>query len=260
MTMTMTMTAVVRSARSVARLGVALSLAFAIAPARAEPVILSSGHADIFEAEYELHEGVPELHLGVHAGPGVGTHYEPGDVILEVKNAAYTSTSGLPSSITTILGANAWILPAATETADALGVLEAGIGRVGEFPDGNPVTFTMISAGNSNPGNFVLFNATNTIRLSATSGTVGTGSFSLSVGHTHWNWGFSAPGTYTFDMRASYTDPVAGLLQSPVETYTFQVQAVPEPSTWILAGTAALGIAIARRRCLRGRGKAPDQD
>jgi hypothetical protein len=60
-------------------------------------------------------------------------------------------------------------------------------------------------------------------------------------------------------MRASYVDPVAGLLQSPVETYTFQVQAVPEPSTWVLAGTAALGIAILRRRGLRWRGKAPNQ-
>ena len=45
------MTTLVRSARSVARLGVALSLAFAMAPARAEPVILSSGHVDIFEPE-----------------------------------------------------------------------------------------------------------------------------------------------------------------------------------------------------------------
>ena len=40
-------------------------------------------------------------------------------------------------------------------------------------------------------------------------------------------------------MQASYTDPVAGLLQSPVETYTFQV--VPEPSMWAVAGAAVLG-------------------
>jgi surface-anchored protein len=253
----MTMTTLVRSARSVARLGVALSLAFAMAPARAEPVILSSGHVDIFEAEYDQ-VGVdpPTLHLGVHTDAG---HFEPGDVILEVKNAAYTSTSGLPSPITTILGANAWILPADTEAAGTLGVIEAGVARVGAFPNASNVTFTLLGTGSSNPGNFVLYNASNLIRLSATGTTVGTASFTLSQSHLHWNWGFSAPGTYTFDMRASYVDPVAGLLQSPVETYTFQVQAVPEPSTWVLAGTAALGIAILRRRGLRWRGKAPNQ-
>jgi surface-anchored protein len=240
------MNAVARSARSLAPLAVAVSLAFAVA-ARAEPIILSSGHVDIFEAEYELHEGEPELHLGVHAGEEPGTHYEPGAVILQVKNAAYRSTSGLPSAITDILGPNAWILPADAEEAGNLGVIDAGIGRKGDFPDSTAVTFTLLSAG-ANPGNFVLFNTSNPnqIRLSATGSTVGTNSFTLTAGHIHWNWGFSAAGTYTFEMRASYNDPVEGLLQSPAETYTFQV--VPEPSTWALAGTAALGaIGLGRR-------------
>jgi surface-anchored protein len=241
----MTMTALARSARSLATLAVAVSLAFAPAAAWAEPIILSSGHVDIFEAEYELHEGVPELHLGVHT---TGTnHYEPGDVILQVKNAAYRSTTGLPTQITDILGPNAWILPADTEAAGILGVIEAGVSRK-EFPESDPVipvTFTLVSAGASNPGNFVLFNASNVIRLSATGGTVGTNSFTLSQSHLHWNWGFSAAGTYEFTMQASYQDG-AELLQSPSEVYTFQV--VPEPSTWVLAGTAALGaIGLGRR-------------
>jgi surface-anchored protein len=235
--------------RSVARLGVALALACAPAAARAEPVILSSGHADIFEAEY-AQAGVdpPTLHLGVHNDAG---HYEPGEVILEVKRAAYRGTEGLPEPITALLGANAWILPADLEEAAALGILEGGVAKAGTFPDGNAVTFTLLSAGTSNPGNFVLYSASNSIRLSATSGTVGTSSFGITTGHVHYNWGFSAPGTYTFDMQASYTDPVAGLLQSPVETYTFEVQAVPEPSTWALAGTAVLGALGLRRRFRR---------
>jgi surface-anchored protein len=238
------MNAVTRSARSLAPLAVAVSLAFAVA-VRAEPIILSSGHADVFEAEYELHDGVPEIHLGVHTDDG---HYEPGDVILEVKNAAYRSTAGLPGAITALLGANAWVLPADLEEAAALGVIEAGVAKVG-FPDSNAVTFTLLSAGASNPGNFVLYSTANSIRLSATGGAVGTSSFAITAGHIHYNWGFSAPGTYTFDMQASYTDPVEGLLQSPVETYTFQV--VPEPSTWMLAGTAVLGGMGLRRRFRR---------
>jgi len=230
------MTAVACSARSLARLSIALSLAFATA-AWAEPVTtLSAGHVDIFEAEYEeLIPGQPELHLGVHNDAG---HFEPGDVILEVKNAAYRSTSGLPGAITAPLGANAWVLPADLEEAAALGVIEAGVAKVG-FPDSNAVTFTLLSAGASNPGNFVLYSSANSIRLAATGGTLGTSSFSTNAGHIHYNWGFSAPGTYTFNMQASYTDPVAGLLQSPVETYTFQV--VPEPSMWAVAGAAVLG-------------------
>jgi surface-anchored protein len=243
------MNASTRSARSVARLGIALSLALGAATvAHAGPVTtLSSGHVDIFEAEYEVHEGTPELHLGVHNDAG---HFEPGDVILEVKNAAYRSTTGLPGPITALLGENAWILPADLEEAVALDVIEAGVAKVG-FPNGNAVTFTLLSAGAANPGNFVLYSAGNLIRLSAIGGTVGTGSFSITAGHIHYNWGFSAPGTYTFDMQASYTDPVAGPLQSPVETYTFQV--VPEPSSWVLAGTAALG-AIGLGRRFRHRG------
>jgi surface-anchored protein len=230
---------------SVASLAVAVSLAFAASAARAEPIILSSGHTDIFEAEYELHEGVPELHLGVHSGEDPGTHYEPGDVILQVKNSAYASTSGLPTAITEILGANAWILPADLEQAAVLGVLEAGVKRVG-FPNTNPVTYTMLSAGASNPGNFALYSSTNVLRLSATGSAVGTSSFSTSTGHVHYNWGFSAPGIYEFTMQASYTDPVEGPLLSPAEVYTFQV--VPEPSTWAMAGAAAIGVILLGRR------------
>jgi surface-anchored protein len=242
------MNAIARSARSLAPLAVAVSLAFAAA-ARAEPIILSSGHTDVFEAEYELHDGVPELHLGVHAGEEPGIHYEPAAVILQVKNAAYRSTASLQGAIQTFLGPNAWILPVDLEEAEALGVLEAGVGKKG-FPNSNPVTFTMVSAGAANPGKFVLFSAaeSNFTRLRADGGSVEVGSFSITTGHIHYNWGFSAPGTYTFDMQASYTGPL-GFVESPVETFTFQV--VPEPSTWALAGTALLGALGLRRRFLR---------
>jgi|688.fasta_scaffold22953_6 surface-anchored protein len=232
-----------RSHRWTVRLGIALTAACGTATVWADPTTLSSGHVDIFEAEYEeLVPGSPELHLGVHTDDG---HYEPGDVLLQVKSAAYRSTDGLPAPITTILGSNAWILPSNLEEAAELGVLEAGVARAPGFPDATAVTFTMVASGTSNPGNFVLFNDAGTIRLSATGSTIGTGSFTLTASHLHWNWGFSAPGTYTFGMQASYNDPVAGPLQSPVETYTFQV--VPEPSTWALAGTAAVGVAVLRR-------------
>lgn len=234
----------------VARVGVALVLALGFASNQAAAAtVLTSGHVDIFEAEYaQVGVDPPTLHLGVHNDTG---HFEPADVILEVKSAAYTSTAGLPTPITTILGTSAWILPLDANQAATLGVIEGGVARAGDFPDATAVTFTMISAGTSNPGAFVLFDAGNSIRLSATGGTVNSSSFGLSAGHNHYSWGFSAPGIYTFGVQASYTDPVAGLLQSPVETYTFQVQAVPEPSSWALAAIAALGLAGLRKRFRR---------
>ena len=206
---------------------------------------ISSGHTDIFEAEYEqVGTNAPTIHLGVHTDTG---HYEPADVLLEVGNAAYRSSDGFSADITTLLGANAWILPADTEQAANLGLIEAGVAKAG-FPAGS-VTFTMVAAGAANPGNFALFTSNSSFRLSATGSEVGTSSFSITTGHIHYNWGFSASGTYTFDMKASYTDAAFGVLESAVETYTFNV--IPEPTGGALLLIAfSVGLSL-RRRFLR---------
>ena len=205
-----------------------------------------NGHTDIFEAEYEQDgTNTPTVHLGVHTDTG---HYEPADVLLEVGNAAYGSTAEFSPTIISLLGANAWILPADLEAADQLGIIQAGVVKAG-FPDTQPVTFTMVAAGAANPGNFALFNSGSAIRLSATGSEVGTSSFSITTGHIHYNWGFSASGTYTFDMKASYTDAAFGVLESAVETYTFNV--IPEPTGGALLLTAfSVGLSL-RRRFLR---------
>ena len=207
---------------------------------------ISIGHTDIFEAEYEQDgTNAPTVHLGVHTDTG---HYEPAEVLLEVGNAAYASTAAFSSTITSLLGANAWILPADLEVADQLGIIQAGVVKAG-FPDSLPVTFTMVGAGTANPGNFALFTSNSSFRLSATGSEVGTSSFSITTGHIHYNWGFSAPGTYTFDMKASYTDAAFGVLESAVETYTFNV--IPEPTGGALLLTAfSVGLSL-RRRFLR---------
>ena len=209
---------------------------------------ISSGHTDIFEAEYITEDedtGValttPQLHLGVHTDSG---HYEPADVLLEVGNAAYRSSDGFSADITTLLGANAWILPVDLEQAANLGLIEAGVAKAG-FPAGS-VTFTMVGAGPANPGNFALFTAGSSIRLSATGSEVGTSGFSITTGHIHYNWGFSAPGTYTFDLKASYTDANFGVLESATETYTFNV--IPEPSSSTLLLIGFVGWVATRKR------------
>ena len=208
---------------------------------------ISSGHVDIFEAEYEkVGTNAPTVHLGVHEeqivdGVLVENHYEPGDVILQVKNAAHRSTVGFSTAVIDILGSNAWILPIDLQEADDLGLIEAGVAMAG-FPAGS-VTFTMVGAGADNPGNFALFNSSSAIRLSATESEVGTSSFSITTGHIHYNWGFSAPGTYTFDLKATF-----GALESAVETYTFNV--IPEPSSGALLLIGLAGWVAARKRVL----------
>ena len=209
---------------------------------------ISSGHTDIFEAEYITEDedtGValttPQLHLGVHTDSG---HYEPADVLLEVGSTAYGSTTAFSPTIRSLLGANAWILPVDLGEANSLGLLEAGAAKAG-FPAGS-VTFTMVGAGPANPGNFALFTAGSSIRLSATGSEVGTSGFSITTGHIHYNWGFSAPGTYTFDLKASYTDANFGVLESATETYTFNV--IPEPSCSALLLIGLVGWVAARKR------------
>ena len=205
---------------------------------------ISSGHTDIFEAEYEqVGTNAPTIHLGVHTDTG---HYEPADVLLEVGNAAYRSSDGFSADITTLLGANAWILPVDLEQAANLGLIEAGVAKAG-FPAGS-VTFTIVGAGPANPGNFALFTAGSSLRLSATGSEVGTSGFSITTGHIHYNWGFSAPGTYTFDLKASYTDANFGVLESATETYTFNV--IPEPSCSALLLIGLVGWVAARKRFL----------
>ena len=217
--------------------------AFTVPWQLAATTTISSGHTDIFEAEYITEDedtGValttPQLHLGVHTDSG---HYEPWEVLLEVGNSAFRSTVGFSTADTGILGSNAWILPADLEEAGRLGLIEAGVAKAG-FPAGS-VTFTMVDAGPGNPGNFALFASDSSIRLSATGEAVGTGSFSITGSHLHYNWGFSAPGTYTFDLKATF-----GALESAVETYTFNV--IPEPSSGALLLIGLVSWVATRKR------------
>jgi surface-anchored protein len=206
---------------------------------------ISSGHTDIFEVEYEqVGTSKPTLHLGVHTDMG---HYEPADVLLEVGNDAYSSTAGFSSAITSLLGANAWILPDDLNLAANLGIIQAGVAKDG-FPALSSVTFTMVGAGAANPGNFALIYSSSAIRLSVKGATLETSSFSITGSHIHYNWGFSAPGTYTFDMKASYTDATFGALESAVETYTFNV--IPEPSSGALLLIGLVGWVATRKRVL----------
>lgn len=99
--------------------------------------------------------------------------------------------------------------------------------------------------------------------LSTNDGIVNSGSANddsiwvLSNGHSHYNWGFSAPGTYLVTFRPSgrQNDNNAGTVgplieSSDVFTFTFQVGslAVPEPSSVILCLFAPVALLWRRKK------------
>ncbi len=71
-----------------------------------------------------------------------------------------------------------------------------------------------------------------------------------SWGHTHWNWGFSEPGSHTLTFEFQGLGGEYG--PSSIGSVDLNFTVVPEPSqaVWI-AGLLAIGIAIALRRVRR---------
>ena len=71
--------------------------------------------------------------------------------------------------------------------------------------------------------------------------------------HSHYNLAFSQAGTYEIEFKISGTHAVDGVKESEFATFTFQVSAVPEPTSLLLLGSVlSSGAAFAwRRKCAR---------
>jgi len=217
---------------------------------------LSLGHVDAFEVHYSDVEG---FNLEVHVEEG-NQHLEPGNVIFQVNQAAYgdlgNAQLGLGWS-----NANAWVLPAlAAETKNINGddiMLFLGVAGENESTrvwNPNKFKISLLSAGNANPGDFALYRYGNRGDFSNPINTVGglnsTDFIEISAGsHEHWNWAFSAAGTYTFEFQASGTHDVGGVSTpalTEIETYTFNV--IPEPSSSTLLLIGFVGWVATRKR------------
>jgi len=221
-------------------------------------VTLSTGHVDAFEVHYSDVEG---FNLEVHVEEG-NQHLEPGNVIFQVNQAAYgdlgNAQLGLGWS-----NANAWVLPAlAAETKNINGddiMLFLGVAGENESTrvwNPNKFKISLLSAGNANPGDFALYRYGSGGNFSNPINTVGglnsTDFIEISAGsHEHWNWAFSAAGTYTFEFQASGTHDVGGVLTpalTEIETYTFNV--IPEPTCVTLLLSGLVGWVAVRKRVL----------
>ena len=207
---------------------------------------LSTGHVDIFEVHYDATVNPIEFALHIH-DHATESHFEPADVVIQVnENTLFAPPSGLVS----VLGVEAYILPATQEDGMLYGGVSAE-GPSGVFQN-NRFTIRMVSAGTNNPGSFVLYRFSEggvlQVGLQSVGGVASNETLTVPVnGHEHWNWGFSAPGTYTFEFQALGTRIAdLSILETPVELFTFQV--IPEPSSGalLLAGMAVL--AFQRRR------------
>jgi surface-anchored protein len=220
---------------------------------------LSLGHVDAFEVHYSDVEG---FNLEVHVEEG-DQHLKPGNVIFQVNQAAYGELGNAQLQLGWS-NANAWVLPAyAADTKNINGDdIMLFLGVAGESESNrvwNPNKFkiSLLSAGFDNPGNFALYRYSSGGIFSNPINTVGglnsNDFIEISPGsHEHWNWAFSAAGTYTFEFQASGTYDVEGvstLASTAIETYTFNV--IPEPTGGALLLTAfSVGLSL-RRRFLR---------
>lgn len=197
---------------------------------------LSAGHVDIFEIHYDATLNPVDFALHVH-DHGTEAHFEPADVILQVTEVALFAP---PPGLVSVLGAEAYILPSSQEDGMLYGGVSAA-GPLGVFQN-NRFTIRMVSAGADNPGNFVMYRFSGggavQVGLQSVKDSVSVSQFTVPINtHEHWNWGFSAPGMYTFEFKglATRTADLTVLETSP-EIFTFQV--IPEPSSKILLLTA----------------------
>jgi len=210
---------------------------------------LSSGHVDILEVHYDGTVNPVEFALHVHDHE-TESHYEPADVILQVTEAALFAP---PPGLASVLGVEAFILPSTQENDMLYGGVSAD-GPLGMFQN-NRFTIRMVSAGAGNPGNFVMYRFSGSgslqVGLQAEGTSVSIGEFTVPMNsHEHWNWGFSAPGTYTFEFQALGTKTIdLSVVETPAETFTFQV--IPEPSSGALLLVGVTIGSMLRRRVLK---------
>jgi surface-anchored protein len=209
---------------------------------------LSDGHIDIFEVHYNSSVVPTEFALHIH-DHDTETHFEAADVTLQVNESSYF---GSPAGLVPVLGTAAYILPATQEPGMLYGGVSAD-GPTGVFQN-NRFTIRMVSAGAANPGNFAMYRFSGggalQVGLQAIGGSVSVNEVTVPIGgHEHWNWGFSAPGTYTFEFQGlGVKSADLSVFETSRELFTFNV--IPEPSSGalLLAGFAAVLAARRKRR------------
>lgn len=204
-------------------------LTCALASTARADVRVASGHADI-----GLGYAAGGLELRVHQLLPIEARRAPGEVTFVVGDAAKAeSYGGVFTPAFGIAGTPVWNLPA-TQNPD-LPFVGFGTSDLRPSDWGGNIQLTL--TGFSGPGNMVIWNpgwfGSPNVPIDSTRGTGPLNTLLLLPGnHTHYNIGFSQPGTYavTFEAMGTYTP--TKLIAMGAGTYRFEV--VPEPSTYAL--------------------------
>ncbi len=170
--------------------------------------------------DLHIHDELNELEYAPDAARYVGRFPAGGPFVFPA-----VQNPGLP-----YIGIGAEELAAGTFVGDAFSLRLVAVTGPGTFELTKPDPFGVVSVMNSSDG------------LSAADTYAG-----ISGGHEHFNWVFSAVGTYMLTFDASATLPGSIASSSGPVDFTFVV-AVPEPTT--LSAVAGGMLAITRRRRL----------
>ncbi|MDO4910217.1 MAG: choice-of-anchor M domain-containing protein [Corynebacterium sp.] len=218
----------------------ALPLAAAImllASPTASALTLDSGHVDVFNLEYEG----SALSLSLHEDTaGLHTEHEPSDVLLRVKDAAYSTD--IPAELGISSG---YVLPLTQDPNllwpgwDTTALAASGLGA-------SNIIFNKVSG----PGAVYLLTTTGlasrvqpllyTLDTNEPTYELATNTYihQAEPAHTHAYWIFSQPGTYTMDVYGQATQ-AGSPIYSATKTYTWQVGSGDAAAASAERGTAA---------------------
>lgn len=223
----------------------------ALAPASAA-VIYSAGHGDIGIA----YDGGLEPHVHLHAGAIVDgspaaadLEFAPEDILIFVPNPSIARPAGAQwDLIGNSAGSPTWVLPQTEDTGKPwLGIASEEL-TPGDWT--GPLTITL--TGVDGPDQFSLFDTdsfgTPTFRMASGNGISSADVINHTAGsHYHGNYTFTEPGVYELTFQIAGTHTAVGPVSASA-TYTFGVNAVPEPSGVVLFSLTGMLVMLRRRR------------